>query len=231
MKGILCCLFAAVIGGATNSPNTHPFDASKLRIGRDSFELVFRSAGSSPAGSLVQRVVREGDSLRVVIDNTIGTAVRQHTDILMSATTLSPLFHHEVIGVSGRRNLIGEIRFANGRALGAYATMNPRNNRIDLAIDSDVIDDEVSTALLATLPLADGYATSFRTFANPGVVETTHVTVTGRETVTVPAGTFDTYRLRVAARDTSAIFITTGEPRRLVLVRLLDGSGEMRLVK
>jgi hypothetical protein len=62
-------------------------------------------------------------------------------------------------------------------------------------------------------------------------VEITRVMVAGMDTVSVPAGRFETYRLTVMARDTSSVFVSTAKPRRVVLVRLSDGSQEMRLLK
>ena len=61
-------------------------------------------------------------------------------------------------------------------------------------------DGAGSNAAIATLPLADGYTTSFRNFD----VQTQKVTVmelkvAGSEKVTVPAGEFDTYKVEIVS--------------------------------
>ena len=57
------------------------------------------------------------------------------------------------------------------------------------------------------------------------------LTVQARETVTVPAGTFETYRVLVHSKDDAVIFITTALPHRVVLVRVENGAVELRLAK
>ena len=52
----------------------------------------------------------------------------------------------------------------------------------------------------------------------------------GVDTVSVPAGRFVAHRLVVMARDTTNVFVSTTLPRRVVLVRLANGSTEMRLI-
>ena len=84
--------------------------------------------------------------------------------------------------------------------------------------------------MLPSLPLDSLRSFSFRTFASPGEVQVTRVRVEGIDTVSVPAGRFVVHRLVVMARDTSRVFVSTSAPRRVVLVRLGDGSQEMRLV-
>jgi hypothetical protein len=53
--------------------------------------------------------------------------------------------------------------------------------------------------VVATLPLADGYSTSFRNFdPQAQKVQMVQVKVIGSESVTVPAGTFDAYKVQAA---------------------------------
>ena len=101
---------------------------------------------------------------------------------------------------------------------------------IDVPLDTGIVDDDASTMLLTALPLDSARSFVFRTFAAPGKVEITRVQVAGIDTVTVPAGRFESYRLTVMARDTSSVFVTTARPHKVVLVRLGDGSQEMRLI-
>jgi hypothetical protein len=58
--------------------------------------------------------------------------------------------------------------------------------------------------VIATLPLAVGYATTFRNFdIQSGKVKLMQLTVPAEESVTVAAGTFNTYRVEIASADGS----------------------------
>jgi dienelactone hydrolase len=60
-------------------------------------------------------------------------------------------------------------------------------------------DGPGSMEIVGTLPLADGYTTSFRNFdPQSQKIQTVQVKVLGSEPVTVPAGTFDAYKVEVA---------------------------------
>jgi dipeptidyl aminopeptidase/acylaminoacyl peptidase len=60
-------------------------------------------------------------------------------------------------------------------------------------------DGPGSLNVVATLPLADGYSTSFRNFdPQAQKVQMVQVKVIGSESVTVPAGTFDAYKVQAA---------------------------------
>ena len=59
-------------------------------------------------------------------------------------------------------------------------------------------DGAVAPLMLATLPLKEGYSTTYRNF--PLMKQQTMaytLTVVGKETVTVPAGTFEAYKVEV----------------------------------
>ena len=152
---------------------------------------------------------------------------RQRVEMAMDPKTLAPIAHWETLSRVGRGDTRGEVMFRDGRARGAFILSK---GVVDVALDTGLVDDDASTALLAALPLDTGRAFTFRTFASPGEVQVTRVRVDGLETVTVPAGRFESYRLVVMARDTSSVFISRSSPRRIVLVRLAAGSQEMRLI-
>ena len=59
-------------------------------------------------------------------------------------------------------------------------------------------DDQV----IACLPLAEGYSTTFRNFdVQTQKVKLQQLTVAGKEDVTVPAGTFNAWRVEVSSAD------------------------------
>jgi hypothetical protein len=182
--------------------------------------------GWRPIGGVVQTIARDTAAVRISVDYAFPNS-QQRVEMAMHRTTLAPLAHWESLSRAGRGDVTGEMMFEGGRARGAFITSK---GIIDTPIDTGIVDNDASTALLATLPLQVGRAFTFRSFASPGQVEVTRVSVAAIDTVTVPAGRIPSYRLTVMSRDTSQVFVSTAEPRRLVLVRLGDGSQEMRLV-
>lgn len=225
MKLIAPAFCIAFVAG-TGQPAGHPFDAARITSSIDSFAVVTRVTGDRPTGYVVQTTVRDGGNIRIAVDYSLGPAT-QRVEMMMSATTLAPMAHWETLRRRTGEETRGEVLFRDGRARGAYILAK---GVIDIPIDTGIVDDDASTALLPALPLDTGRTFTFRTFASPGRVELTRVHVAGLDTVTVPAGRFPAYRLVVMARDTSSVFVSVAAPRRVVLVRLSDGSGEMRLL-
>lgn len=222
---IATSVLLVVLIAASGQSSGHPFDATRIAAGIDSFAIV-TPVTQRTAGYVVQTVARDGGNIRMAIDYDLGPTV-QRVEMMMNGRTLAPVAHWEGLTRRGRGDTRGEVRFTDGRARGAYILSR---GVIDVPVDTGLVDDDASTALLAALPLDTGRAFTFRTFASPGQVEITRVTVGGIDTVTVPAGRFETYRLEVMARDTSTVFISRAAPYRVVLVRLRDGSQEMRLI-
>jgi dipeptidyl aminopeptidase/acylaminoacyl peptidase len=77
-----------------------------------------------------------------------------------------------------------------------------------------------AATVLATLPLAEGYQTTFRNLdVQARKVKAMELKVVGRERVTVPAGTFDAYKVELhsAGDDTRlALWVARDEPRKVV---------------
>jgi hypothetical protein len=212
---------------ARQSPG-HPFEPALIVASIDSFVIVTKvtSGGWRPVGGLIQTVARDSAAIRMSVDYAFPDS-KQRVEVAMDAKTLAPLAHWETLSSRGKGDTHGEVMFREGRARGAFIL----SKRVfDVAIDTGIVDNDASTALLSTLPLEINRTFTFRGFVSPGQMEVTRVHVASIDTVTVPAGRFPSYRLLVMARDTSNVFISRSSPRRVVLVRLGDGSQEMRLI-
>ena len=60
----------------------------------------------------------------------------------------------------------------------------------------------VREQVIACLPLAEGYTTTFRNFdVQTQKVQLLQLTVAGKEQIKVPAGTFDTLRVEISSAD------------------------------
>ncbi|NBO65257.1 MAG: S9 family peptidase [Acidobacteria bacterium] len=95
-----------------------------------------------------------------------------------------------------------EVAYEGSKAKGSMA-MNGQSRPFEVDLGGVVFADGAGSAeLLATLPLTEGFTTVFRNFdlntQKPSVKE---LKVVGVEKVTVPAGTFDAYKVEVADAD------------------------------
>lgn len=95
-----------------------------------------------------------------------------------------------------------DIAFANNKATGSM-NVNGQDRPIAADLGGPIFADASASELtIAALPLADGYATTFRNFdVRKQKEKLLQLKVVGSENVTVPAGTFDTYKVELSSAD------------------------------
>lgn len=98
-----------------------------------------------------------------------------------------------------------EVDYAGGKASGKMS-MNGQDRPIAVDLGGPVFADAAGgDQVIATLPLAVGYTTTFRNFdIQSQKVKLQQLSVPAVESVTVPAGTFDAYRVEVVSGDGGA---------------------------
>jgi hypothetical protein len=86
--------------------------------------------------------------------------------------------------------------------------------------------------LIPALPLADGAAFSVNVFeSSEGAAKPYTLKVSGTESVTVPAGTFDTFKVESSGGAQPFVFYVTREtPRRLVKIAIVGQPVSFELV-
>jgi dipeptidyl aminopeptidase/acylaminoacyl peptidase len=93
-----------------------------------------------------------------------------------------------------------ELDYAGGKATG---TMNMNGQEKPVAADLDgplFADAAGANSVIGCLPLAEGYSTAFRNFdVQKQKAKLMQLQVAGSESVTVPAGTFDTYKVELSS--------------------------------
>jgi hypothetical protein len=97
-----------------------------------------------------------------------------------------------------------DLAYSDSRIEGSF-TMSGNTQPIAVDLDGPIFSDGAGASLvIAALPLADGYTANYRTFdLMTQKVKPMKATVTGVETVSVPAGSFEAYRVDVGAADGS----------------------------
>ncbi|MGB9031974.1 MAG: prolyl oligopeptidase family serine peptidase, partial [Acidobacteriaceae bacterium] len=95
-----------------------------------------------------------------------------------------------------------DLDFAGDKAAGQF-TMNGQTRPIAVDLGGPLFGDAAGgDQVVACLPLAEGYSTTFRNFdLQSQKVQLMQLKVAGVEKVTVPAGTFDAYRLELVSSD------------------------------
>lgn len=93
-----------------------------------------------------------------------------------------------------------DLDFAGNKASGSV-NMNGQEHTIAVDLGGPLFADAAGSQLaIGSLPLADGYATSFRNFdVRRQKEKLIQLKVVGTESVTVPAGTFDTFKVELTS--------------------------------
>jgi dipeptidyl aminopeptidase/acylaminoacyl peptidase len=94
------------------------------------------------------------------------------------------------------------VTYAGGKAAGEMS-MNGQKRPIDTDLGGAIFADAAGgPASIGCLPLADGYTTTFRNFDDQKMkVKLMQLKVTASEKVTVPAGTFDAFKVEITSAD------------------------------
>jgi hypothetical protein len=95
-----------------------------------------------------------------------------------------------------------DVEFSDGKATGSVE-MDGEDKPISVDLDGPLFADAAgSSFVIGCLPLADGYSTAFRNFdVQKQKLKLMQLHVAGAEAVTVPAGTFDTFKVELSAAD------------------------------
>lgn len=223
----------AVTAASLTAPATAralPLDPARLVAHRDSF--VVRIQGN-PLGYSVENVEKTGDGWTVRDDVLIaGGLVRQSTTLVTDAR-LAPRSLVQTGSQQGQ-SLAASVTFADGRAKGTASRPGPQGVQpvtVDAAVPAGALDDNALLAAVPALPWAPGKSFTATAFSSgKNALATLTLTVAGTESFTVPAGTFQVYRVDQTGGDQPATFyVTTAAPYRVV--RLVTGPIELQLTK
>ena len=202
-------------------------DLDRALVEADSF--AFRVNGQQ-MGVQVLTLQRTEDGLRFEETSSMAQ-VTQTTEVLMS----EPLAMRSVRqrGIFGGREARVDVEYGAERATGTALTpaAGPTEVTIDAPIVAGAVDDNVLTALL---PAIDWTATTdvivpiFHSGRN--TTAEMRLRVSGTETVEVPAGSFETWRVESSGDEAPLVFfIESAAPHRLV--RLEIGGAPVDIVR
>ena len=176
-----------------------PKPAMDLHAGTANYNASI-ALGSQTIPLTVKRETKEENGAWVVTE-TVNTPQGDISDVSTIAKGTLILKHR----VSKQGPVVFDVDFKGNNATG---TMNMNGQETPIAVDLGGAifgDGAGGFDVLAALPLAEGYTVSFRNIdLQKQKVELKTMKVVGVESVTVPAGTFEAYKVEITSADNEA---------------------------
>jgi zinc protease len=206
-------------------------DMSRLVPRRDSFTIMVQG---NPLGFQTVSLEKTGEGWRYLENAQLATILQSTTELLFTDRIEMKALKSD--GKFQGQDLKTAVTFANGRASGN--SMSPgqagiETKKVDTEVPAGVLDENALQALTPALKWAAGAKWTLPVFASgQGTVQQLTLTVAGKESVTVPAGTFEVYRVDVTGgQQPATYFVTTAAPHRLVKVTNAGAPIEVVLAK
>jgi dipeptidyl aminopeptidase/acylaminoacyl peptidase len=181
-----------------------PKPTSELKVGTASYKARIE-AGGQTIPMYLTRVVKDTPGSWVVTDS---TAMPMGTMSDEATIDKGTLYLRKRVIHQGPATI--DVTFADNKATGTMS-MNGQDRPINSDLGGSLFADGAGSGnVVATLPLAEGYSTSYRNFDLMGQkVKLRQLKVTGSEKVTVPAGTFDAWKVEITPADGGTAESTT----------------------
>ncbi len=184
------------------------FDVSDLRPRRMEYGIVFQG---NEVGTIVTRWTRDGDAFAVVSEQQMpGMAVTQATEF--HAMTFAPIRTTVEAGAMGEFGL----EVAEGRATGTGFDPQQGPQEVDVEVPPGTAFEGQFALAMAVTDFEDAGELTLNVLTGAGSIQQMTATVEGEETVDVPAGTFDTYRLEQGGPTPMTVWITKSAPHIVV---------------
>lgn len=208
-----------------------PLDAAKLAARTDSFSVLVQG---NPFGYQKSSLTKTADGFTYVEESQIGPILSQRTEVTLSGTG-----EVRKVAQSGKvqgQDMKIDVIVADGHATGSATTPGPQGMKsvtVDTDVPSGIIDDNGLTALLPALPWTADASWTFPVLSSgDGTVKTYTLKVAGTDSVTVPAGTAETYKVEMTGgQQPVTMYITTAAPHRVMKITVAGAPIEIVRVK
>ena len=192
-----------------------PKPAMELRAGTSNYAVSLEMGGQKMALSATSEIKKQEDGTWLAVE-TLTTP--------MGAAVDRTVLEKDTLVMRKRTITQGPVSVdldsRDGKVTGEMK-MNGQPKPIAVDTGGELFADGAgSNDVIATLPLAEGYQTTFRNFdAQAQQVRSVQLKVLGSESVTVPAGTFDAFKVEVVTTGgPTATEWVAKDPRRVVKV-------------
>jgi dienelactone hydrolase len=192
-----------------------PKPVAELAPGSSSYNAKIEMAGQSVSLSFARRITEESggwtitESMQTPMGEAVDTVTLEKGTLVVKSRIIKQ-------GPSAI-----DLRFDGGKATGT-AGMGGAPKPVAVDLGGPLFADGPALSTIGLLPLADGYATTFRNFdVQKQKVSLKQLKVAATEDVTVPAGTFKAYRVEVTSAD--------GEPGSMTLWVATDSRAVVKI--
>jgi hypothetical protein len=209
-------------------------DRAQIVTRADSFNVVIQGG---VLGSQVWEVTARPDSLVLRKRLTIAAAgLNQETTVVFDPRAATVRQVDQTGGVQGQTSsahLTWDGEQVKGTSTTPQPSGTPKSITIDTTVAPGTVDDDALPVVIPALPLDAGKTIALGVFSSAeGKVEVLTIKVGAPEQVTVPAGTFEAYRLDIAGGQVPYVFhVTTATPRRIVRIEFVGRPFVFELVK
>jgi dipeptidyl aminopeptidase/acylaminoacyl peptidase len=176
-----------------------PVPAEDLKPGKYAYKTSIQAGGQNISMDKTTDIVADGDNWKVT-ESLVSPMGTMSDETIMSKKTLTPI---KRMAKQGPATI--EMAYSADKVTGS---MNMGGNAKTFDTNSEgpmFADGGGASVVLASLPLKEGYTTTYRNFdiqsQKPKVFA---LTVLSKESVTVPAGTFEAYKVEVKPADGTA---------------------------
>lgn len=219
----LLALAASALVLPTAAPAQPAMDAERIRADTFTYEVRF---DGDELGTLKVSYERTGDGGLRVREQVSGSLGNETTTYVTSSDVRPLSAHREgrlarasaALDLTYRDSAVsGEATVRADSARAGQRAGETRRVEVDRELPPGVLDSNMLLAGLLASPLAPGDSLRYPIFRpGRGVVEA-RALVTGADSVEVPAGTFDTYRVELATdQGEFVLWVTRATPRTLV---------------
>jgi hypothetical protein len=207
-----------VAASSLGAQGPSPINFGNLAARSDSFVVMVQGNAMGFQRSTVERTE---SGFRLIDDVQIGPIMTQHTEVDFGPD--GTLRSTKQTGTVRGQSTTIDITYHDGRAKGSATTPSVAGlvtTSIDTAVASGAIDDNLITALLPALDWSPASSFTIPVFlSGKGYVQELTLTVKATETLTVPAGSFEVYRVELSGGQAPvAMYVTTDATHRLVKV-------------
>lgn len=197
----------------------------------DSFQVRLQG---NPFGYQLSRLEKGADGWTLTEQTVLGPIVNQKTVVAFGGDGAMRSVKQE--GTMQGQAMATDVAYAGGRATGKAKTpgaQGPTEVTVNADVPAGAIDDNLLQALLPLMPLAPGAKIPVTVFqSGKGSAAAWTVRVEGEESVTVPAGTFQAFKVAVdGSEQPVTLYVSTAAPRRVVKIAFNGAPIEIVLVK
>ena len=194
---------------------TAPIPVEDLKPGKFAYKTSLQAGGQNISMDKTTDIVTEGDNWKVT-ESLVSPMGTMSDETVLTKKTLTPI---KRTAKQGPATI--EMAYSADKVTGSM-NMGGNAKAFDTKSEGPMFADGGGAAVvLASLPLKEGYTTTYRNFdiqsQKPKIFA---LTVLGKESVTVPAGTFEAYKVEVKPADGTAgsqtIWVATNGSRQVV---------------